>query len=143
MNWTPFLLFALPVAICTQDARATTLAQVHERGYLVAGVVDAASPFGGVADGKATGFDAALIDGFGKSLPIEIHQEPIAPDEMESALSSGKVDIVASSVEVTAPRQGAMNFARGNAILPETQRRWRNQNAGRSGRQALRVADKQ
>jgi polar amino acid transport system substrate-binding protein len=111
MNWTPFLLVVLPVAICAQDARAATLAQVRERGFLVAGVVDAASPFGGVADGKATGFDAALIDGFGKSVPIEIRQQPIAPDELESALSSGKVDIVASSVEITAPRQGAVSFA--------------------------------
>jgi polar amino acid transport system substrate-binding protein len=99
------------MAICAQDARATTLAQLHQRGFLVAGIVDAASPFGGVADGKATGFDAALIDGFGKSVPIEIRQQPIAPDEVESALSSGKVDIIASSVEITAPRQGAMSFA--------------------------------
>jgi polar amino acid transport system substrate-binding protein len=112
MNWNPFLLLALPVAICAQDARATTLAQLHERGFLVAGIVDAASPFGGVADGKATGFDAALIDGFGKSVPIEIRQQPIAPDEVEAALSSGKVDIVASSVEITAPGQGAVTFAR-------------------------------
>jgi len=87
-----------------------TLAQVRERGFLVAGVVDAASPFGGVADGKATGFDAALIDGFGKSVPIEIRQQPIAPDEVEAALSSGKVDIVASSVEITAPGQRAVSY---------------------------------
>jgi polar amino acid transport system substrate-binding protein len=111
MNWTPFLLLALPVAICAQDARATTLAQVHERGFLVAGVVDAASPFGGVADGKAAGFDGALIDSLGKSAQIEIRQQPVAPDEIESALSSGKVDIIASSIEITAPRQGAMSFA--------------------------------
>jgi polar amino acid transport system substrate-binding protein len=111
MNWASFLLLALPAAIYAQDARATTLAQVRERGFLVAGVVDAASPFGGVADGKATGFDADLIDGLGKSVPIEIRQLPIAPDELESALSSGKVDIVASSVEITAPRQGAVSFA--------------------------------
>jgi polar amino acid transport system substrate-binding protein len=111
MKWAVLLLLVCPVAICAQDARATTLAQVRERGFLVAGIVNAPSPFGGVVDGKAGGFDAALIDGFGKSVPIEIRQQPIGPDELENALRSGKVDIVASSVEITAPGQAALNFA--------------------------------
>src|SRR5277367_1586827 len=111
MKWAPLLLLVCPVAICAQDARAITLAQVRERGFLVAGIVNEPSPFGGVADGKAGGFDAALIDGLGKSVPIEIRQQPIAPDELENALRSGKVDVVASSVEITAPGQGALSFA--------------------------------
>ena len=109
MKWMPLILLALPLAIGVQDARATTLAQVRERGFLVAGVVNAPSPFGGVADGKASGFDAALIGGLVKAVPIEIRQQAISPDELEAALASGKVDIVASSVEITAP-QGAVSF---------------------------------
>jgi polar amino acid transport system substrate-binding protein len=110
MKWVPLLLLAFPVTICAQDARAITLAQVRERGFLVAGIVDESSPFGGVADGKASGFDAALIDGLGRSVPIEIRQQTIAPDDLENALRSGKVDIIASSVEITAPGQQAVGF---------------------------------
>jgi polar amino acid transport system substrate-binding protein len=110
MKWAPLLLLAFSMTICAQDARAITLAQVRERGFLVAGIVDESSPFGGVADGKAGGFDAALIDGLGRSVPIEIRQQTIAPDDLENALRSGKVDIVASSVEITAPGQQAVGF---------------------------------
>jgi polar amino acid transport system substrate-binding protein len=102
MKSATLLLLALPVAIFAQNARAVTLAQVRERGFLVAGIVDEPSPFGGVANGKADGFDAALIDRLGKSVPIEIRQQPIAPADW---------DIVASSVEITAPAQGAVSFA--------------------------------
>jgi polar amino acid transport system substrate-binding protein len=105
MRWAPLLV--LPVIVCVENAQATTLAQVHERGFLVAGVVTEASPFGGAVDGKATGFDAALIDGLHKATALEIRQQPVAPGDLEAALSSGKIDLVASSVEITAPEKGS------------------------------------
>jgi polar amino acid transport system substrate-binding protein len=110
MKWVSLLLLASSAALGAGHVAATTLAQVRERGFLVAGIVAEPSPFGGVAEGKASGFDGALIDGFGKSVPIEIRQRPIAPDELEDALRSGKVDIVTSSVEITAPGQDAVSF---------------------------------
>src|ERR1700760_4240623 len=98
MKWAPLLI--LPMMLSAEAARATTLAEIHARGFLTVGVIDAPSPFGGVVDGKAAGFDAALIAGLAKSAAIEIHQQPIAPGELEEALGEGKVDLVASSVEI-------------------------------------------
>lgn len=110
MNLTRLLCLALPLAVCAETAEATTLAQIRDRGFMVAGIVAEQSVFGGAADGKAGGFDGALIDGLAKSVPFQIHQQVIARDDLEAALRDGTIDIVASAVEVTAPRQTTISF---------------------------------
>ena len=111
MNWVPMFVLALPLVLSCRQAPAMTLAQAHARGFLVAGIVAAPSPFGGAIDGKAAGFDAALIDGFAKSSQLEIRQQAIAADDIEKALRSGAIDFVASSVEITVPLQASLRFA--------------------------------
>ena len=119
MKLTPFLCLALPLAICAEGAQATTLGQIRERGFMVAGIVAEPSAFGGATDGKADGFDGALIDGLAKSVPFQIHQQLIAPEDLEAALRDGTIDLVASATEITAPRQSAIGFT---APVAETTR---------------------
>ncbi len=110
MRSTSLLSVSLSALLCAGALHAATLTEVKARGFITVGVSSAPSPFGGVEDGKPTGFDAALIGDFGKAAGVEIRTQVLAPDEVAAALQSGAIDVLASTTEITPPRQEALAF---------------------------------
>jgi polar amino acid transport system substrate-binding protein len=110
MRSTSLLSVSLLALLCAGAAQSATLAEVKARGFITVGISSAPSPFGSVEDGKAAGFDAALIGDFGKAAGIEVRTQVLAPDEALAALQSGAIDVLGSTTEITPPRQEALAF---------------------------------
>ncbi|MGH7783064.1 MAG: transporter substrate-binding domain-containing protein, partial [Candidatus Binatia bacterium] len=90
INWGPTLFNRRQVMSAAATAAAgtawigmglpawsATLAEIKQRGYMIAATEDDYPPFEFVKDGKPQGLDHALYDVFKKSVPFEIRQEII------------------------------------------------------------------
>jgi len=90
---------------------AASLAEIKQRGYMVAAVSAEASPFGLIADGKPDGFDAQLLDKLRQAAPFEIRVRVVPPTELSASLADGRADMIASSLEITQNRQKLVDFS--------------------------------
>ena len=111
------VLIGLAAALHAAGAGAASLAEIEQRGYLTVGVSTAPSPFESIENGKPTGFDADLLDALAKSAKFELRRVELAPAAFAEALHSGRIDLTASSIEVTPARQHELDFP---APLAET-----------------------
>ena len=103
-------LIGLAAALCAAGANAASLSEIEQRGYLNVGVSTAASSFQAIEQGKPTGFDADLLDALAKSANFELRRVELAPAAFAEALRSGRIDLAASSIEVTPGRQHELDF---------------------------------
>jgi len=104
-------LSLLLLAGWTASAHAATLAEIRQRGYMVVAISDAASPFAVTTRGKRAGFDAELLDRLRRTVPFEIRLKTVPEESLTASLLSGDADAVATSLEITADRQKAADFA--------------------------------
>lgn len=109
MNSAVLIRLSLLFLLSAGSVDAATLREIEARGYMMVGMAAQPSAFGGMADGKPSGFDAALIDDFARSVPFKVRRRPIAAGDIEAALIDGTIDLAASSIEI-APRQQAVAF---------------------------------
>ncbi len=105
----------------TQDAPKSTAAQdTMEKSVLVVGMELAYPPFEGKdAAGNPSGVSVDFMKDFGKKIGKEIRIENISFDGLIPALVTGKVDMVMSSMTITAERAKTVDFSApyANALL--------------------------
>ena len=80
-------------------------------GDLVVGVSDVGLPFTFVKDNQLVGFDIELVKRFAASEGKEIKFSNMDFGSLISAVSSGKVDMIASSIYVTEERKKQIDFS--------------------------------
>ncbi len=80
-------------------------------GVLVVGVSDAGLPFAIVKDNQLVGFDIELVKRFAASEGKEIKFSNMDFGSLISAVSSGKADMIASSIYVTEERKKQIDFS--------------------------------
>src|ERR1700742_2986273 len=57
-------------------SHAATLAEIKQRGYLIAAVSDQASPFVAIDGSQRTGFDPTLLEKLKQALSVDIRVKP-------------------------------------------------------------------
>jgi polar amino acid transport system substrate-binding protein len=80
-------------------------------GALVVGVSDVGMPFTAVKDGRLVGFDIELAERFGASLGREVRLSNMDFGSLIAAVSTGKADLIASSIYVTEEREKQIDFS--------------------------------
>jgi polar amino acid transport system substrate-binding protein len=93
-----------------RPAWSGTLAEIKQRGYLVAATEDDYPPFEFVKDGKPQGLDHALCEVFRKSAPFEIRQEVIPFQGLLAGVVTGKFDLALTAAAVTQERAQSLDF---------------------------------
>jgi polar amino acid transport system substrate-binding protein len=92
-------------------AWSATLAEIKQRGYMIAATEDDYPPFEFVKDGKPQGLDHALYEIFRKSLPFELRQEIIPFQGLLAGVVTGKFDLALTAAAVTEERAKSLDFA--------------------------------
>ena len=81
------------------------------KGILVVGISDSGLPFSVVKDNQLVGFDIELVSRFAAAENKEIKFSNIDFGSLISAVSSGKADMIASSIYVTEERKKQIDFS--------------------------------
>jgi polar amino acid transport system substrate-binding protein len=93
-----------------RPAWSAALAEIKQRGYMVAATEDDYPPFEFVKDGGPQGLDHALCDAFRKSAPFEIRQEIIPFQGLLAGVVTGKFDLALTAAAVTEERAQSLDF---------------------------------
>jgi polar amino acid transport system substrate-binding protein len=80
-------------------------------GVLTVGVNDGNLPFAGTINGRMSGFDIELVERFAASLGRELKLSNMEFGSLVAAVSSGKVDLIISSIYITPERQERIDFS--------------------------------
>jgi polar amino acid transport system substrate-binding protein len=107
------LMLVISTAVVLAAPPADTLAEVRKRGVLVAGVKDAAAPFG-YADGKTgkiVGYDIDFVNALAARLGVTAQLVPVTSANRIPQLQQGNVDIVAASMTKTIERAQQIDFS--------------------------------
>ena len=81
------------------------------KGILVVGISDSGLPFSVVKDNQLVGFDIELVSRFAAAENKEIKFSNMDFGSLISAVSSGKADMIASSIYVTEERKKQIDFS--------------------------------
>jgi polar amino acid transport system substrate-binding protein len=95
------------------DRRETTLPDIDlpsSTGILTVGVSDIGLPYVAVVDNQLVGFDVELARRFAAHLGRELVLSNMEFGSLVAAVSSGKVDMISSSIFVTEERQRQIDF---------------------------------
>ena len=95
------------------DRRETTLPVIDlpsSKGTLLVGVSDIGLPYVAVVDNQLVGFDVELARRFAAYLGRELILSNMEFGSLVAAVSSGKVDMISSSIFVTEERQRQIDF---------------------------------
>jgi len=103
---TQLLLSGIAVAATLGVAQAAETVDT-----LTVAVPNGSTVFGTVQDGKLTGFDGVLLDKFEASTGLKIQAVIVPPASLLEMLKSGRADIAASSMQVTASLQSAADVS--------------------------------
>lgn len=109
-----FLLAILLAGILCQAARAgDTLEEIRKKGFLVAGVRDAAPPFGfpDRGTGEIVGIDVDLARAIAGRLNIALKVKPVTSTGRIPDLLSGQVDLLAAAMIKTPDRTKLVDFS--------------------------------
>ena len=80
-------------------------------GVLTVGVNDGNLPFAGTINGRMSGFDIELVERFAASLGKTLVLSNMEFGSLVAAVSSGKVDLIISSIYITPERQQRIDFS--------------------------------
>jgi polar amino acid transport system substrate-binding protein len=94
----------------TRVAKASTLAEIKQRGYMTVATEDDYQPFEYTKDGKPTGYDQELLDTFKKTAGFDIHQDIIPWTGILPGVSTGKYDAAVTAILVTQERMKSLDF---------------------------------
>jgi polar amino acid transport system substrate-binding protein len=92
------------------------MAQIRQRGYLIAGVDQSTYHFGYLnpLDGKIEGFDIAMIQAVAKAIfgnPDKVEYKAISDAQRIPDILNGSVDIVAHTMTITCQRLAEVDFS--------------------------------
>jgi len=103
---------AVAAAIGTSDARADVLAEVHKAGTLRVAVPQDFPPFGSVGtDLKPRGYDIDMANLIGRELGVKVELIPVTSTNRIPYLTTGKADLVISSLGKNAEREKVIDFS--------------------------------
>ena len=89
-----------------------TLAEIVERGHMLVGIELGFEPFEGVDEtGEYVGFDIDLARGFAKELGVESRFVPMEWTALQTALPTGKIDMIWSGMTSTVERSKRILFS--------------------------------
>ena len=105
----------------------STMAEIQERGELVAGVKYDVPPFGfkNPDSGEIEGFDVDIAQEIADRLGVDLTPKEAISDNRIPFLKDGEVDIVASTMTITTDRDAEIDFsepyfiAQGRILVPE------------------------
>ena len=93
------------------DTRMPMIDTPQKNGVLVVGVSDVGMPFTAVQDNQLVGFDIELSERFAAYLGKELRFANMEFSSLIYAVSSGKAEMIASSIYVTEERTKKINFS--------------------------------
>lgn len=94
------------------DTRIPEIANAKSNGMLVVGIVsDKGLPFAVVKDSKLTGFDIELAERFAAYLGKEAKFSDMEFGNLIAAVSSGKIDMIDSTLMITEERKNKVDFS--------------------------------
>ncbi|MGZ5044047.1 MAG: transporter substrate-binding domain-containing protein, partial [Methylobacter sp.] len=93
------------------DTRMPVIKNAKSNGVIVAGVSDVGLPFTAVKDNRLVGFDIELCERFAAYLGKEVRFANMDFGSLIAAVSTGKVDMISSSIYVTEERKKQINFS--------------------------------
>lgn len=93
------------------DMRMPVIKNAKTNGVIVAGVSDAGLPFTAIKDNRLVGFDIELCERFAAYLGKEVRFANMDFGSLIAAVSTGKVDLISSSIYVTEEREEQINFS--------------------------------
>ena len=88
-----------------------TIDAPRPNGVLTVGVNDGNLPFAGTINGRMSGFDIELVERFAASLGKTLTLSNMEFGSLVAAVSSGKVDLIISSIYITPERQQRIDFS--------------------------------
>jgi len=94
-----------------RDTRMPVIENAKSNGVLVVGTSDVGLPFTAVKDNRLVGFDIELCERFAASLGKEVKFSNMDFGSLIAAVSTGKVDLIASSIYVTEERKKQIDFS--------------------------------
>ncbi|MGE5180290.1 MAG: ABC transporter permease subunit [Bacteroidota bacterium] len=83
----------------------------HTRGILTAGVSDVGLPFVAMRENRLVGFDVELAERFAAHLGRELRLANMDFGSLVAAVSTGKADLIASSIYITPEREEQIDFS--------------------------------
>jgi polar amino acid transport system substrate-binding protein len=93
------------------DTRIPVIQNAKKNGVLVVGVSDAGMPFTAVKHNRLVGFDIELSERFVAYLGKEVKFANMDFGSLIAAVSTGKADMICSSIYVTEERKKQINFS--------------------------------
>ena len=100
------LLIGFFLVIASQPAAADRLAEILERGTLIAGVKSDYAPFGSRdTDGTIIGFDVDVARGFADRLGVALELVPVTSTDRLQRLQRGDIDVVVATLGDTRERR--------------------------------------
>jgi len=94
-----------------RDTRMPVIENTQANGMLVVGTSDAGLPFTAVKDNRLVGFDIELCERFAASVGKEVKFANMDFGSLIAAVSTGKVDMISSSIYVTEERKKQIDFS--------------------------------
>ncbi|MEE7624831.1 ABC transporter permease subunit [Methylobacter sp. Wu8] len=94
------------------DTRMPEIANAKSNGMLIVGIVsDKGLPFAVIKDSKLTGFDIELAERFAAYLGKEAKFSDMEFGNLIAAVSSGKIDMIDSTLMITEERKNKVDFS--------------------------------
>ncbi len=93
------------------ETRPVAMGSPGNKGVLTIGVSDVGLPFTAVQNGRLVGFDVELGERFAASLGKSAQFSKMEFGSLIAAVASGKVDLIASSIDVTEERKAQILFS--------------------------------
>lgn len=106
------LAFALMISTSTAEVRADALDSIVKEGVLKAAVPQDFPPFGSVGpDFKPLGYDIDVAALIAKSLGVKLELVPVSSGNRIPYLTTGKADVIISSLGKNAEREKVIDFS--------------------------------
>lgn len=106
------LASTLAMVAAAPAAHADALANIHKSGTIKIAVPQDFPPFGSVgADMKPSGYDIDVANLIGKELGVKVELLPVSSANRVPFLTTGKVDLVISSMGKNAEREKVIDFS--------------------------------
>ena len=114
-KWTKALALGLSAAMLMTVAGCgsnnSSKYDLVKDGTLTVGTNAEFPPFESLSNGEVVGVDADMVKAIGEKLGLKVEIQDMAFDSLDSALTSGKIDMIAAGYTIRADRMEKMDFA--------------------------------
>ena len=113
-KWTKALALGLSAAMLMTVAGCgsnnSSKYDLVKDGTLTVGTNAEFPPFESLSNGEVVGVDADMVKAIGEKLGLKVEIQDMAFDSLDSALTSGKIDMIAAGYTIRADRMEKMDF---------------------------------